>query len=372
MSTSEPIRLPPPESSSTEGGADAGRMLQILWRGKWILVALPLLAFCAARVWLGAQVELYEASASIQVDAREVNLMKSGAGEAINKSRTLLKQQQGLLKSTPFLRRVAEAPEVQALETFQRARASGKTDIGELFDNLDSSIDVESDRLYIFFKGPIRIDAVAVVDAVVAAYFAHHREEKRKEVEAQAGIVRGELGTVEAELEQKNQAIYALQSEQKILLGADRTPLQTKLDNANTSLNAAHAKTLELQADHEEMLAASADAAQFRARGELWRAKAPVGSLEEKLNTLRTERAQKEEEVLRLERTVGPEHSRLVALRPEIAALLAAEQEIPLEYARYYLASSQVDLERARLFEQSLTEDVDALQGNKSTIAYGF
>lgn len=364
MSTSEPIRLPPPTApDAEEGGADAGRMLQILWRGKWVLIVVPLLAFFAARAWLGTQVELFLASAQIQVDAREVNLMKSGAGEAINKSRTLLKQQQGILKSTPFLKRVAETPEIQALQTFQLARLRGRTEIGELFDNLDSSIDVESDRLYILYKAPFRTDAVAVVDAVVAAYFEHHREEKRREVTAQAGIVRGELETVEAELEQKNQAIYRLQNEQKILLGQDRTPLQTKLDNANTSLNAAHAKTLELQADHEELRAASADPAQFRARGELWRAKAPVGSIEEKLDALRSERAQKEEEVLRLQRTVGPEHSRLVTLRAEIAALLASEQEIPLEYARYYLASSQIDLERARLFEQSLAQDVERLQG---------
>lgn len=363
MSTPEPVRLPSPEnSSSQEGGADAGRMLQILWRGKWILIAVPLLAFFGARAWLGSQTELFQASAKIQVDAREVNLMKTGAGEAINKPRTVLKQQQGLLKSTPLLRRVAELPEIQALQTFQLARLRGKTDIGELFDNLDSSIDVESDLLFIFYKAPFRTDAVAVVDAVVAAYFAHNREEKKREIEAQAEIVRGELATVEEELEQKNQAIYALQDDQKILLGQDRTPLQTKLDNANTSLNAAHAKTLELQADHAEMVAASADPAQFRARGELWRAKAPVGSIEEKLNTLRSERAQKEEEVRRLDGTVGPEHSRLVALRAEIPLLLAAEEKIPLEYAQHYLASSGLDFERARLFEQSLVQDVEELQ----------
>jgi capsular exopolysaccharide synthesis family protein len=363
MSTTEPFLPPSPAPSSEEGGADAGRMLQILWRGKWILLAVPLLAFFGARAWLGSQIELYVASAQIQVDAREVDVLKSGPGEAINKSRTVLKQQQGLLKSTPLLKRVAELPSIQALQTFQLARLRGRTDIGELFDNLDSSIDVESDRLFITYKAPFRIDAVTVVDAVVAAYFEHHREEKKREVASKTAILRPDLEAVNRELEEKGQEIAGLQAEQRILVGQDRTPLQTKLDNANTSLNAAHARTLELEADFRAMERASTDPAAFRERGELWRARSPVGAIEERLTTLRSERAEKEAEVARLERTVGPQHSRLQALRAEISALVATENEIPLEYARYYLASSKFEYERALAIEQGLTRDVEDLHG---------
>ena len=364
MSTSEPIRLPPVETpSQEEGGADAGRMLQILWRGKWILLAIPLLAFLAARAWLGAQTELYLASAQLQVDAREVNVLKSGPGEAINKSRTVLKQQQGLLKSTPLLKRVIETPGLKELETFELARLRGKSEIGELFDNLDSSIDVESDRLFITYKSPFRTDAVAVVDAVVAAYFEHHREEKKREVESKAAIVRGDLEAVNRELEAKNAEILQLQDEQKLLVGQDRTQLQTKLDNTNTSLNAAHQRTLEAEADYRSMERAASDPALFRERGAMWRAKAPVGSIEERLTTMRGERADKEAKLERLRGIVSDEHSDVRALRAEIAALSAAEEEIPLEYARHYLASTKLEYERATLIEQGLAEDVAELQG---------
>ena len=363
MSTPEPLRLPPVEThSQDEGGADAGRMLQILWRGKWILLAVPLLAFLAARTWLGAQTELYLASAQIQVDAREVNVLKSGPGEAINKSRTVLKQQQGLLKSTPLLKRVIDTPGVKELQTFELARLRGKSELGELFDNLDSSIDVESDRLFITYKSPFRVDAVAVVDAVVAAYFEHQREEKRREVESKAAIVRADLETVNRELELTNAEILKVQSEQKLLAGQDRTQLQTKLDNTNTSLNAAHQRTLEVEADYRSMERAAGDPALFRERGAMWRAKAPVGSIEERLTALRSERGEKEEELARRAPVLGSEHSRIQALRSEIAALAAAEEEIPLEYAKYYLASAKLEYERALLIEEGLARDVAELQ----------
>ena len=104
------INLPTAESQPEAGGADAGRMFQILWRGKWILLSIPILAFLAAKYWLGNQTQIFMAMAQVQVDARQVNVLKSGAGEAINKPRTVLKQQQSLLKSTPILRRIVEAP----------------------------------------------------------------------------------------------------------------------------------------------------------------------------------------------------------------------------------------------------------------------
>src|SRR5262245_23806386 len=118
MSQSEQVRIAPPEAPSQGGEADAGRMLQILWRGKWILLLVPLLAFGGAKLWLGAQTELFLATAQVQVDSREVNPMKTGAGESINKPRTVLKQQQSLLKSITLLKKIADSPALAGLKTF--------------------------------------------------------------------------------------------------------------------------------------------------------------------------------------------------------------------------------------------------------------
>lgn len=360
MNPSESIRLPPPESRSSNE-ADPRRMLALLWRGKWILLVVPLLAFAAAKLWLAAQRPLFMAVAQVQVDARTVNVLKSGAGETINKPRTVLKQQQGLLKSTTLLKRIADSPALAGLATFAPEELGGKSVVGALYEGLQTSIDTESDRLFLSFASPWREETVVVVDEALRVYIEFHKEKKKEQAGGLAEIVRSEWESTKHELDQASAAIAALQSEHLLLSGADRTPLQTKLDNANTAWNAAHQETLKLLAVFADMQRASADARTFHERGLYWRAKGPIGALEERMGTLKSEREKKEAELERLQRSVGAENTRLAALRAEIDALKAQEDEIVVQYAQDYLRNSEVDWQRARHYEESLAGDVQAL-----------
>jgi len=365
MTQNDPIRLPPLESPGQSQGneADPGRMLQILWRGKWILLAVPLLAFGAAKLYLDRQTEYFLATAQVQVDAREVDPMKAGGGAAINKPRTVLKQQQGLIKSTPLLKRVAEAPALAGMKTFAPERLNGTTVIGALNENLQTSIDVESDRLFITFLSPYREEAVVVVDEALRVYIDYHKEKKRAEATELAEIVKKEWQSAIGELDEVSAKIAALQSDNGLLAGQDRSPLQTKLDNANSSLNQAHLETQRLFGVYEEMRKASEDAdpERMKERGLYWQAKAPVAMLEDRGKTLRGQREQKEEELRRLTGELGPANKVLAGLRDEIYRLRAQEDQLALEYARHYLQSTQVDWERARLYEQGLAQDQQAL-----------
>jgi uncharacterized protein involved in exopolysaccharide biosynthesis len=193
MSTERPIRLQALERASAQPGeADPGRMLASLWRGKWILLLVPLVALVAARVWLVRQTPLYLATAQVQVDARTVSVLRAGAGEAINKPRTVLKQQQSLLESATLLKRLAESPALAGMRTFAPERLQGRTVVGELFQRLKTSIDPEADRLFLTFLGPDRDEAVTVVDEALGVYLEHHREKKREQAGALAEIVRRE------------------------------------------------------------------------------------------------------------------------------------------------------------------------------------
>ncbi|MSR62044.1 MAG: polysaccharide biosynthesis tyrosine autokinase [Planctomycetes bacterium] len=363
MTQNDPIRLPQIESQSQGNEADPGRMLQILWRGKWILLAVPLLAFGAAKLWLDGQTEFFSATARVQVDAREVNPLKAGAGEAINKPRTVLKQQQGLIKSTPLLRRVAESPALAGMKTFAPERLNGTTVIGALNENLQTNIDVESDLLLVSFLSPYREEAVAVVDEALRVYIEYHKEKKRAEATELAEIVRKEWQSAITELDEVSAKITKLQSDNGLLAGEDRSPLQTKLDNANAALNLAHLETQKLFGVYEEMRLASQDPApeRLKERGLYWRSKSPVAMLEERGNTLRSQREQKEEELTRREAELGPANPKLASLREAIAKLRAAEDQLALDYAQHYLQSTLIDWERARLNEQSLAADQQAL-----------
>jgi capsular exopolysaccharide synthesis family protein len=250
------------------------------------------------------------------------------------------------------------------MKTFAPERLGEQTVLGALNDALQTGIDVESDRLFLYFYSPYREEAEVALDEALRVYIDYHKEKKREEAEGLAAIVRGEWEAAKRELDQTSRAIAELQSANTLLAGTDRTPLQTKLDNANTALNAAHLETQRLRAVFEEMQAAGADPARFRERGLYWRAKGPIGALEERVNSLQKAREAKEAELERLEqRGIGAEHARFAALRAEIEAIRSEESEIVLQYARDYLRNSEVDYQRARIYEGSLEVDVQALLG---------
>jgi uncharacterized protein involved in exopolysaccharide biosynthesis len=364
MSTTEPILLPPADASNQANEADPARMLQILWRGKWILLLVPLLALGGAKLWLDTQEQIFVATAQVQVDARDVNVLKQGAGEAINKPRTVLKQQQGLLKSVPLLKTISESPALQGMKSFAPERLGDQTVVGSLYDNLQTSIDNEADRLFLYFYSPYREEAVTVVDEALRVYIDYHKQKKKEEAENLASIVRTEWESTKKELDDTSQAIADLQSDNTLLAGTERTPLQTKLDNANQALNEAHLKTQQAFATFQDMKAAheNPDPAVFRSRGLDWRAKGPINALEGPMNELQKTREGKEAELQRLkQRGIGSEHERFTELNDEIAKIRAQEDDVTLRYADYYLRSSEVDYERARLYEQSLASDVQVL-----------
>jgi polysaccharide biosynthesis transport protein len=354
MSQPEPLRLQPVESAPQGGEADAGRMLQILWRGKWILLITPFLAYFGAQKWLAAQTQLFIATAQVQVDARQVNVLKSGGGEATNKPRTVLKQQQSLLKSTPILKRIIDAPAVQGLKHFAPENLGGLTPLGALYDGLQTGIDVESDRLFLTFLSPYREEAVTVVDEALRVYLDFHREKKAAEAQQLSQIVASEWNKAKDELDQASVEIARLQSDNQLLAGQDRTPLQTKLDNASASLNVAHLETQKRWTALEELRALAADPARLAERGLFLRAKGPVGSLEEKYKALQAEREGKEAELERLRPVFAVDNPHLVQLRSEIEALRLREGGVGAEYFAHNLQSAELEHQNARDFEAGL------------------
>jgi capsular exopolysaccharide synthesis family protein len=362
MTHGDPIRVAPVENSSSGGEADAGRMLQMLWRGKWILLTFPLLMIGAAKLWLDAQTELFVATARVQVDARQVNPLKTGGGEATNKPRTVLKQQQSLVESVPILKKISESPLLVGMKTFAPDRLGDQTLIGALNEGLATSIDVESDGFSISFTSPFREEAVVIVDEALRVYIEYHKERKHEEAEEVAEIVRREWESTKRELDDTDAEMSRLQADNTLLAGTDRTPLQTKLDNSSQAWNTAHLETQRALAAFQELQALTAEPTRFHERGLFLRAKSPVGSLEEKYKTAESERKAKLDQLERLDLGgIGVDNERRAQLRREADAFLISDDKIGQEYADHYLASAELDFRKAQSYEASLAADHEAL-----------
>jgi len=362
MSEPESIRLPAP-GAEPASEADAGRMLQILWRGKWILLLVPVLAYLGARFWLQSRTVLYMATAQVQVDSREPNLLRDGGGTAINKPRTVLKQQQSLLRSSTLLMEAARSPTVTGLKHFAPERLNGNTVFSELYNNLSTSIDVESDRVLISFISPYREEAETVVDEVLRIYLEYQKTRKKQQVETVAEIIRSEWESYKRDLEATTTAISDLRAQHLLPAGTDRTPLQVELDETNRALNGAHQETLRLAGTHARLLEASQDAQAYAELGLYWRASRPINALEEKFDELRRRRDDLEQRRQRLLLDYGGDLPELVRLRDQIEDLQRQEGEIALRYAAEYLRSTEVDLAKARSYEAALNADLDELNG---------
>lgn len=361
MTQPDPLRLAPTPAPAT-GEADAGRMLQMLWRGKWILLSVPLVALGIAKLWLDRQEPIYVATAQVQVDARAVNPLKSGAGEATNKPRTVLKQQQSLLKSVPLLKRIGAAPGIAELATFAPERLGDTTLLGKLNECLTTGIDVETDRFFIYCYSPFRADTVAVVDEALRVFIEFHKEKKKAAAEELAGIVRTEWETTKQELESTDAEIARLQADNALLAGSERTPLQTKLEDAARALNTARLDTRRLAAELEELQGLADDPEGFRARGLLLRSKAQIPALEEEYKRLEGQREELLREIERLETSgIGRENPRLVALRQRAEALVVSDERIGREYAEHHLAAARMEHARALRFEAGLEQEHVAL-----------
>lgn len=360
MTDPRAIRLPPVESAPQAQEADAGRLLQMLWRGKWFLIAIPALAVLMAKLWLGVQTEIFQASALVQVDAREVNPLRGGAGDAVNKPRTVLKQQQGLLRSTSILKRIADSPEIQALKTFAPERLGEKTLVGALFEGLTTGIDVESDRLSIQFVSPYRREAELVVAEALRVYLEYQKEKKREEVQGLAELLRTEWDDLTGKLNATREQISTLRAQHLLPAGTTRTPLEGKLDTTNQQYLARHQETIDLRAAYEDLRVSQTDPERFRERGLYLRSTKPIGSIEERAQALERERQEKEQRLQSAR--LGDQNPEVLALRREIEALREKEARIPFEYAEANLRSAEIEFQKALVVEKDLTDELDTLQ----------
>ncbi len=361
MSDPHRVRLPSTESSPS-GNADAGRMLQILWRGRWILLVVPLLVFGAASWWLARQTPLYLATAQIQVDAREVNPLKSELGSATNKARTILKQQQQLLRSSAILKPLSESPELLAFATFAPERLGDKPVISELFDGLTITVDPESDRLIITFLCPYPDESGRIVEKTVELYLDHHRNEKREQAQLSYEILRGIWESTKAELAATTAKIADLRSRNHLAPGMTETVVERRLEEAYAAWNAAHLTKLKEQATWESLTKAQEDVAELKKCGEYWRQTRPIQTLESEIEYAIEQRQAAEKRFERSSKVLDEANPELAQLRAEIAAFAAQEDEIILQYARDYMRNAERSFQDAERQERLLEADVASLE----------
>jgi len=252
------------ETGQSEGNA---RLFQTLWRGKWIILAFPLVFGAGARfymkglppVWDGIVPE-WQATAKVVIGYKDVNPLGGGGDGGGTKPTSLLNQQRAVIKSEPFLRQVAEDPELPELRHFKN---SSQPFLAVLNDGLSATLNPKEDIVNVSFRSPFKRDAIAVVDKVVDTYLEFHRQKKAENLQQIIDLLNSDRGAKFSELEQIKNRITAIKRENPDLIstsgGGEQSLLSGKIEEANRALITAEAEVRTVQTDLDIIRALQAE-----------------------------------------------------------------------------------------------------------------
>jgi len=357
------IRIPQVESQSSGGGGDsfdAGRLMQALWRGKWFFLFLPLIFGGGMYYWLKQQRPLYRSTAQVLIEPREVNPLK-GEGGAGNKARTVLKQQQTLVKSPAILKTLSEMEEIKGLKSFSKRVIGTKPLITELNDRLGTVIDPNTDRLSIAYMSPFPDEAAKIARTTVDVYIEYHKKKKHQSAEESASILRKELETYLEKRDELSGKIIRLRTENNITASGE-TFVQSRLDDMREAWNKAHLEMIDQKSVLDALTEAEKDVGKFLEYGRYRRSTKQNPNLESDLQDVEQSLLDREIELQNKLRDLGEGHDRIKNLRVEISALRARKHEILLQYARNYKKDTEIAFSQAFGREQGLEKDVASLQ----------
>lgn len=352
------------------GEAGGNRLVQMVWRGRWIILAFPLLFGAVAFAWVNDRVPgfpvipRYRATARLVIEQREVNPLKD-AGESTTKQRTMLRQQVALVKSDKLLKSLAATEGIDELRHFQNL--GPRPLIGVLNDGLTARSDSNTDIVSISFESPFKRDAVWVVDAAVANFLEYHRQRRRERSEEVIALL-------EQDHEAKIQELSAIQTEIRDLkrahaIGPQGTSLVSdRLEALSESLNAAHLSIFEAEAELDGIQSVEDDPVELIKYADKRRLETPISVLEDEIATFRKERQNLENDYARKSQQLSSEAPALVQLQERIDGLVERENAILLRYAEAFKNQAEIDVREKKRAAELLQERFDQLEAEVNEV----
>lgn len=176
--------LPSPGTPPVKRPATVFDVLGILWRWRWVIVAMTILAFVVAAGYTLRQTKIYQAEASTLIQrqslANSLNNILSPGAQANEGPRVATAQAQ--LATSPVI----------AARTLKAVPAAGMT-VGELLGNVTVEPDANSDVLHFKMLNESGPMAVRLVNVYTAQYVIYSTELSKQDAVDAAKTVRVEL-----------------------------------------------------------------------------------------------------------------------------------------------------------------------------------
>lgn len=357
-----------PNLPDSGGGAEteqAMRLLRLIWRGKWILLLVPLLfgglTFAYYSNTLGKVipqlkvVSRYRANSKILIQVKGEDPV-TGLPVQTTAPSKLLKQQEGLFGTESMLKPLSEIPEIQQLQSLRRQK--NKSIAAALAEHLKARVDDSQDRLSVTFESPRKEDAILVVDKAVEVFRQHLARANRLKAQRSIEIVTKERDEADEALDRLEKEWTAKRAEYGVTGQASSNPFQPEVERLADSVRDAKAKQTTAQVELEEAEANTSTPERAQAFGERLRIERSKPVLEAEIEQYQAEKQKKLVLVPELLVKYSEDSEPVLNLRAEIDTLSGLIAEIYERYAESELIGlqSEVDASTAVLarFEQEL------------------
>jgi capsular exopolysaccharide synthesis family protein len=229
-----------PGAAAAAGGPT---LLQVLWHGRWLVVASLLVCLALAAAYLANATPIYRAQTQIYVEAASVNPFAENANP-VPQSENYLNSQAEVVQSAPVLQRALDAVGYRELKTFASARGDAVNWLVQ-----GGALKVEaakrSDIILLSMDSAFPQEAVTFVQAVAEAYLWQRAHDRQSAGDSAAAVLLAQRKQFDAQLQALQGQMLALQQETGVIsfrddkgnIGLERTAsLASQLTTADVAV----------------------------------------------------------------------------------------------------------------------------------------
>lgn len=150
-------------------------LIQVLWRGRWLVSLATIAALAAGFVYLSKATPIYTSTSRLYVEQSGPKIITENEQGLMTRSTNYLYTQAELLKSTPILSAALEGAGISQMRTF--ARVDNK--IAYLKNKLDATVGKKDEIISVSLDSAYPAEAAQIVNQVVDSYVSYHSTRKR-------------------------------------------------------------------------------------------------------------------------------------------------------------------------------------------------
>ena len=238
-------------------------LFEILWRHRWTVLIVTLVALAAGGIYLHRATPLYTSTSRIYVEQAGPQLFERDASGAIARWSNYLYTQAELIQRTETLSTALSSPALGRPRTF----AEVSNPVAALRQDLEVEVGKKDEIINVSFTSPYPEEAATIVNCVVDTYITSHNERKRNTSAEVVRILKDERVKREEELKERLQQLAQFELEhEELVFGTERDNNITirKLERLQAALTEAQLATIESKSFYEALQTMADDPAGMR------------------------------------------------------------------------------------------------------------